>query len=55
MMHFDPMAPRVPYARPASHKGHSAYAREIYAGRELDYRGKPAPIPQDKPPCKQPS
>ena len=32
------------YAKPASHKGYSAYSRETYTGSELDYRGKkPAP------------
>ena len=55
MMNYDPIAARVPYAFPMSHKGYSAYTREIYTGRELDYRGKPAPVPQDKPPTKQPS
>ena len=39
-MNYDPMAPRVPYALPASHKGYSAYSRETYTGGELQYRGK---------------
>lgn len=43
-MNYDPMAPRVPYAVPASHKGYSAYSRETYTGGELDYRGKTAPV-----------
>lgn len=39
----------VPYAYPASHKGHSAYGRETYKGAELDYRGRqPAPAPKEK-------
>lgn len=42
-MNYDPVAPRVPYAMPASHKGYSAYSREAYTGGELDYRGKTAP------------
>lgn len=42
-MNYDPMAPRVPYAMPASHKGYSAYSRENYTGGELQYRGKPTP------------
>lgn len=49
-MNYDPMAPRVPYAYPASHKGYSAYSRETYKGAELDYRGRqPAPAPKEKP------
>lgn len=40
MKHYDPKAPRVPYALPASHKGYSAYSRETYTGGELDYRGR---------------
>ena len=48
-MNYDPMAPRVPYAMPASHKGYSAYSRETYTGGELDYRGRqPAPAPKEK-------
>lgn len=54
-MNYDPMAPRVPYALPASHKGYSAYSRETYTGGELDYRGKPVPTPQEPKPCEQPS
>lgn len=56
-MNYDPMAPRVPYAMPASHKGYSAYSRENYTGGELQYRGKPAPqTDQEEPePCEQPS
>ena len=44
MKHYDPKAPRVPYAMPVSHKGYSAYSRETYTGCELDYRGKTAPV-----------
>ena len=33
------------YAKPASHKGYSAYSRETYTGSELGYRGK-KPVPQ---------
>ena len=43
-MNYDLMAPRVPYALPASHKGYSAYSRETYTGGELQYRGKTAPV-----------
>lgn len=46
-MNYDPMAPRVPYALPASHKGYSAYSRETYTGGELQYRGKTAPTPTE--------
>ena len=45
----------VPYAYPASHKGYAAYSRETYKGAELDYRGKPAPTPEEPEPCEQPS
>ena len=45
----------VPYALPASHKGYSAYSRETYTGGELQYRGKPAPTPEEPEPCEQPS
>lgn len=56
-MNYDPMAPRVPYALPASHKGYSAYSRDTYTGGELNYRGKPAPVPtpEETKPCEQPS
>ena len=50
-MNYDPMAPRVPYALPASHKGYSAYSRETYTGGELQYRGKTAPTPEEPEPC----
>lgn len=45
------------YAKPASHKGYSAYSRETYTGSELQYRGKTAPTPQveEPKPCEQPS
>ena len=49
-MNYDPMAPRVPYALPASHKGYSAYSRETYTAGGLQYRGKTAPVttPEEK-------
>ena len=51
-MNYDPMAPRVPFALPASHKGYSAYSRETYTGGELQYRGKTAPqTPEEPKPC----
>lgn len=52
MKHYDPKAPRVPYALPASHKGYSAYSREIYTGGELQYRGKTTPVTtEETDPC----
>lgn len=52
MKHYDPQAPRVPYALPASHKGYSAYRRETYTGGELQYRGKTAPVTtEETDPC----
>ena len=40
------------WARPASHKGYSAYSRETYKGAELDYRGRtPHPERPEEKPC----